>query len=345
MASPLRLAVWLAVVAASVAVGFYLNAAKTGGVTPAPPTTPANYVFIAGGSDPYWELCVAGAEAEAERLGAHVTIKVPAGEGEAGLKEQAGWLSEVDAEKIDGVAIGPIDPVRETTLLNTLAEKTTVVTVDSDAPASRRMFYVGSSNFEAGEIAAQLTREALPDGGQAIVLLASYAKTNAAERHEGFAEGLASEENEDAKVELVETYLDQGDPEQCRENLRVAMANHPDLGAIVCTFGYHGPIALEELGKLGGDREIKLIAFDEDRRVLDGIRDERVYATIVQDPYMFGAEAIRMLSEVRSGRYLALPVAQRVDVGVHCMPVDKANLADFEARLNQRLGAQEAAAE
>lgn len=344
MASPLRLAVWLAVVIASVAAGFYLNSAKTNPATPAPPTTPASYVFIAGGSDPYWELCVSGAEAAAERLGASVMIKTPTGEGEDGLKEQVGWLSEIDADKIDGVAIGPIDPARETTLLNSLSEKTTVVTVDSDAPASRRMFYVGSSNFEAGEIAAQLTREALADGGQAIVLLASYAKTNAAERHEGFVDGLAAD-GEGSEVELVETYLDQGDPEQCRENLRVAMANHPELGAIVCTFGYHGPIALEELDKLGGDRSIKLIAFDEDQRVLDGIRDDRVYATIVQDPFMFGAEAIRMLDEVRSGRYLALPIAQRVDVGVHCMPVDKANLQDFKDRLTQRLGAQEAAAE
>lgn len=344
MASPLRLVVWLAVVAASVAAGFYLNTAPTDSATPAPPTTPANYVFIAGGSDPYWELCVSGAKAAAERLGANVAIKTPTGEGEDGLKEQVGWLSEIDAEQVDGVAIGPIDPARETTLLNSLAEKTTVVTVDSDAPASRRMFYVGSSNFEAGEIAARLTREVLPNGGEAIVLLASYAKTNAAERHEGFVEGLA-EEGEGGEVELVETYLDQGDPEQCRENLRVAMANHPELGAIVCTFGYHGPIALEELGKVAGDRDIRLIAFDEDTRVLDGIRDDRVHATIVQDPYMFGAEAIRMLDEVRSGRYLAPPIAQRVDVGVHCMAVDKGNLRDFETRLIERLGAQEAAAE
>lgn len=349
MQSPLRYAVWTAVIAASVAVGAYLKSTPTNVAEPPKPTSRAKYVFLAGGADPYWQLCVDGAKSAAERLGAEVEVRVPKGEGAAGLDEQLAWLGDLNAADIDGVAVGPIDPERQTTLLNSLAEKTTVVTVDSDAPSSRRMFYVGSSNYEAGEIAARLTREALPEGGEVAVLLASLAKTNAAERNEGFAEAMASiddsgEETTTGEWKVVGTYLDQGDQSRAKENVLQALEEHPGLDAIVCTFGYHGPMALEALlGAEGGDG-VKLIAFDEDPRVLEGVASGRVHATIAQDPFMFGFEAIRMLNEVRSGQYLEMPVAGRVDVGVHCIPVDSSNLADFRARLAERRGAQDAAA-
>lgn len=345
MQSPLRYAVWSAVVAASVAVGAYLKSAPDRVGEATAPKSPAKYVFLAGGSDPYWQLCVAGAKSAAERLGAEVEVRTPKGEGEEGLAEQLAWLGEIGGGSVDGVAVGPIDPARQTTLLNSLAEKTTVVTVDSDAPNSRRMFYVGSSNYEAGEIAARMVREALPEGGKVAVLLASLAKTNAAERNEGFVDALAAAEGDDSpSFEIVGTYLDQGDQTKAKENVRQALEEHSDLGAIVGTFGYHGPMTLEALADVDGGEKIKIIAFDEDERVLAGVASGRVHATVAQDPFMFGFEAIRMLNDVRSGQYLSLPVAGRVDVGVHCIPVDKNNLNDFKARLAERRGAQDAAA-
>jgi len=338
MAKGLRYPIWIAVVAAAVAAGYYLNTTNNGLAAATPPTTPAKYVFVAGGADPYWELCVAGAREAAEGLGAEVDVLLPTGEGEEGLREQVGWLAELAGKEIDGVAVGPIDPDRQTTLINSLADKTTVVTVDSDVPGSRRMFYVGSSNYEAGGIAAELVQEALPGGGKVAVLLATKAKTNAAERYEGFEEALAES---DADYTIVDTGLDQGDYDKCREIVRAAVEEHPDLGAIVCTFGYHGPIALETLGKIEGGDGVRLIAFDEDPRVLEAIRDGRVYATIVQDPFLFGSKAIEMLHDVRSGKYLALPIAGRVDVGVHCSAIDGDNLDDFQDRLAKRLGSTE----
>ncbi len=342
MKSPFRYAVWAAVIAASVAVGAYLRSVPQDPAVATTPTTPGMYLFVAGGSDPYWELCVAGAKAAAERLDATVEVRLPAGEGEAGLKEQMAWLGEVDASQIDGVAIGPIDPERETTLINSLAEKTTVVTVDSDVPNSRRMFYVGSSNYEAGEIAFDMVREALPEGGKVAILLASLAKTNAAERKQGFEEAIVERTTEsDPVYEVVATYMDQGDQTLAKENVRKALGEHPDLGAVVCTFGYHGPMALEALAELEGGDKVHVIAFDEDSRVLEGVESGRVHATIAQDPFMFGFEALRMLHDVRSGQYLSLPMAGRVDVGVHCIPVSKENLNEFKNRLADRLRAYE----
>ena len=134
MKSAVRPIVWIALGAAAVAVGWYVKNAPSPDFQAAKPKTPAHYLFLAGGSDPYWQLCIAGAKALAKEKGANLDVRIPNGEGEDGLKEQLEWLTAIEADQYDGLAIGPIDPVRQTTLINAAAEKLPVVTVDSDAP-------------------------------------------------------------------------------------------------------------------------------------------------------------------------------------------------------------------
>lgn len=344
MSTKVRPIVWTAVVAASVAAGWYLRQIDTARDSDNR-TAPGNYLLIAGGADDYWDLCVAGAQTYAEKVGATVDVRRPINEGEEGLKQQIDWLTTIAPGEFDGVAIGPISPDRQTTLINTLVEKSPIVTVDSDVPASRRMFHIGSSNLEAGAIAAHMVKASLPEGGKVAVLLASEEKTNAAERKRGLIETLSPwpEETEGEQAEsdratysIVGFYLDHGDLEICRQNVRALCEEHQDIGAIVGTFGYHGPIILEELSDSGGNGQIQVVAFDEADSVLQGIDDGKVYATIVQDPFLFGVEALQMLEHVHKGHFLSLPIGGGA-VGVHCRAITKANVDEFRNQLRQRL--------
>jgi ribose transport system substrate-binding protein len=328
-----------------VAVGWYVQHAPTDQGAPQS-TTPGNYLFLAGGPDPYWDLCIAGAQAAAAEAGAKLSVLKPVDEGEEGLKQHLERLISVQGEELNGLLIGPIDPARQTTLINAAAEKFPVVTVDSDAPESRRMFHIGSSNLEAGMIAADMVKAALPEGGKVAVLMASEAKSNAVERKQGLQANLSQSSGDgddgaktnQAEYEIVGFYLDHGDFDACRENVIKACNEHDDLAAIVGTFGYHGPIILESLVEAERSDAVKVIAFDEDQRTLAGIDQERIYATIVQDPFMFGAEGVQMLEKVRNGHFLSLPVANGA-VGVHCKAITKDNIDKFREQLRQRLEA------
>lgn len=339
--SPVRAIVWLAVVAVALGVGWYVSHAPSGDPTPPAPTTPGRFVFVAGGADAYWDLCIAGAEATAQELGAELKVLKPTGEGEDGLREQLEWLSSLDVEKYDGLALGPIDPERQAAQIDSITEKLTVVTVDSDAPSSQRLCYIGSSNHEAGMMAAQMVKEVLPEGGKVVVLMASLAKTNAAQRKAGFDESLLGVGEDDqqqdaeqnASYEVVDYLMDLGDYNECKENVKQVCGQHEDLGAVVATFGYHAPAALEALEELG--KQVPVIAFDEHDKTLAGIETGMVHASIAQDPHRFGAEAIKMLNEVRRGAFLSLPVGATVNVGVHCQIIKKDNLEEFKKSLKQ----------
>lgn len=342
--SGIRGLVWSVVAIAAIGVVVYVTQAPRGDLAGRSSGEKSKLLFIAGGPDPYWELCVAGARAAAAKHGVELRVEMPEDEGSRGLAQQMEWLASLGESDLDGVALGPINPDSQATPINTASLKIPIVTVDSDVLGSRRLCHIGSSNFEAGGFAAQLIREALPEGGKVVVLLASLSKTNAAQRKEGFEAALKAEQTSEeagesgpAPITLAEVYFDRGDFDTCKENVKRAIEENPDVRAIVGTFGYHAPLALEVLKELGRTGEIALVAFDEDERTLAGVAEGTVCGTIVQDPFLFGYESIRMLDEVASGTYLSLPVAGQVNIGVHCKIIRKEDLEEFRSHLRQRL--------
>jgi ribose transport system substrate-binding protein len=342
--SAVRRFVWLAVAIAVIGVVVFVQLAPRDDLAGQSSGVKSRLLFIAGGSDPYWKLCVAGASAAAAECGADLRVEMPEDESSLGLSQQMEWLASLGEADLDGVALGPIDPDSQATPINIISQKIAVVTVDSDIPGSRRLCHIGSSNFEAGGFAAQLVREALPDGGEVVLLLASLSKTNAAQRKEGFESALnadqtSAEEGESdlASITLAGVYFDHGDFEICKNNVKQALVEHSGVRAIVGTFGYHAPLVLEVLEELGRTGEIVLVAFDEDERTLAGVANGTVCGTIVQDPFLFGYESIQMLNEVASGTYLSLPVAGQVNVGVHCKIIRKENLDEFRSQLRKRM--------
>src|SRR5262249_31413430 len=56
--------------------------------------------------------------------------------------------------------------------------------------------------------------------------------------------------------------------------------------------------ACKEGARLG---KISLIGFDENEETLQGIQDGHVFCTVVQDPYKFGYEAVKIMAGLAKG--------------------------------------------
>lgn len=152
-----------------------------------PEITP-RLAFVTGGSGPYWQLTASGARAAEKEYRCEVEIKMPTEE--ENLEEQMGILTKLPYGQLDGVAVSPLDAEGQTKFINRVQQQTNVVTFDSDAPLSNRRGHVGTSNYGAGKMCAELVREALPEGGKILVLLANLTKENVIDRKSGFEEVL-----------------------------------------------------------------------------------------------------------------------------------------------------------
>lgn len=303
------------------------------------------FAFITNGVADFWKPAAAGAKKAGEELGASVTVIMP-----SGLTDQTRKIEDLMSRGTDGIAISPIDPENQGGILNEAAKQTKLITHDSDAPDSDRLVYIGMDNYQAGLMCGELARKALPYGGKVMLLIGRLDQDNAQRRRQGCIDALLGRSpdptrrdpsgevltSDDGKYTILGTLTDQFDRAKAKSNAEDALTRHPDLTAMVGLFEYNPPLILEALDRAGKLKQVKVIAFDENEATLQGIKDGTVVGTIVQDPYNYGYESIRFLSELHGGDKSSVPEGKFVDIPARV--IDSSNVAAFWDDLNVKLG-------
>ena len=70
---------------------------------------------------------------------------------------------------------------------------------------------------------------------------------------------------------------------------------------MVGLFAYNPPQILEALTSADKLNEVHVIGFDEDAQTLQGIVDGTCYGTVVQNPYQYGYQSVKVLAEHATG--------------------------------------------
>lgn len=296
-------------------------------------------VVVTGGSGPYWQAIASGAKAAAGEVAADVDVRMP--DRDEDLESQSNLLHRIDTSVVDGVSISPLDAEAQTRMIDRLAEGALVLTIDSDAPLSDRVSYVGASNLAAGKKAAELAKEAVPDGGKIAVLLANLSKDNMLERKAGFQQELIGGDDDQAmsndSYEIVGYFIDEGDNERCANQIGQLLDEHDDLACIVGMNARHGPILLSSLKAADKLGEIKIVTFDTPDETLNGIKDGHIYATIAQDPYQYGYEAVCLLaSYCRRPTYELPPRGNLSTMTINTTIVRQEDVDEFRRTRDQR---------
>ncbi len=318
--------------------GVYANRDTVGTKSGAGP----RLVLVTAGEGPYWQAMADGAQQAAKDCNAEVTIMMP--EGEENLSRQSDLLSGIETTEIDGIAVSPLDADKQSKLIDQISKHAFVITVDSDAPFSQRLNYVGASNRAAGHDIAELIKKAFPDGANIIVCMANKTKQNTTERKAGIEQGLFGRGGtaEGSKYKIIDTLVDEGDEVRCEEQLRKAIDAAKELNCIVGLNGYQGPIIAEVLEDKNLRGKVNVITFDVDPITLDAIASGTINAAIAQDSYQYGYEAINSLCSFckREADQLPLPgVYATTTIGTKV--VDKNNLGEFRGELGRQAEARD----
>ena len=96
--------------------------------------------------------------------------------------------------EVDGLAISVKEPKGQTADINEWCKELKVITVDSDAPDSDRLYYIGTDNIAAGRQAGELLAEAVPGGGKVMIFVGDLTQANANERAQGVINALLGQE-------------------------------------------------------------------------------------------------------------------------------------------------------
>jgi ribose transport system substrate-binding protein len=281
--------------------------------------------FVTNNASDFWAIARKGTEkADGELTDVSVEFRIPP---DGTAAEQKRIVDDLLAKGIDGIAMSPVDPNNQTPFINETAKQTLVFTQDSDAPQSDRTAYVGTDNVAAGRQAGALIREALPEGGKIMVFVGKKDARNAQERYQGIQEALLG-----SKVEIIDVRTDDADRVRAKSNVADTLVKYPDIKGLVGLWSYNGPAILNALTEAGKVNHVKVICFDEEDETLAGVKAGSIYATVVQQPFEFGYQAIKMMAQVLSGDKSAIPANKQVIVPT--LVIKKDSVEEFQRKIN-----------
>jgi ribose transport system substrate-binding protein len=285
-------------------------------------------VFVVNGASDFWKLAEAGVKKARDELPNYdLQFKYPE---QAAAAVQQRLMDDLVAAGAAAIMVSAVDPKSSTDALNRVGGQVPLFTTDSDAPDTNRIAYIGSSNTDAGRQAGEIALKAMPEGGKCIGFVGLPGADNARERIEGMKEVIAG-----SKVELIDVRGDDIDQTRAKRNVEDALAANPDINCMVGFYSYNPPRiyeVLKEAGKLG---EITIVAFDEDPITLGGVREGTIAGTVVQQPYEWGYQGMKLMAAFLEGDKSMIPADKLVIVPTKI--IDQSNVDDFEAELKARI--------
>ena len=291
----------------------------------APSAKPLKLAFVTNNASDFWTIARAGVEkADQEMDNVTVEFKMPA---DGTAAEQKRIVDDLLAAGVDGIAISPVDPANQTDMINGAAQQAVVVTQDSDAPNSNRTAYVGTDNVAAGRQAGEELKKALPSGGKVMVFVGMKDAQNAKDRFAGLQEAIKG-----TKIEILDIRTDDTDRAKAKSNVSDTLVNVPDIAGLVGLWSYNGPAilnAVKEAGKVG---KVKIVCFDEEDETLAGVKDGAIVSTIVQQPFEFGYQSVKLLTDVKSGKKDVVPANKLKIVETLVITADKVD--EFKVKLD-----------
>ena len=284
--------------------------------------------FVVNGPSDFWKLAEAGVRKAQKELPNHELLFKYPERGDAAIQQRL--LDDLMAAGVAAVAVSVLDPKTQIDTLNKIGTSVPLFTFDSDAPSSKRLAYIGSSNTDLGRNAGAIAAKAMPKGGKCMGFVGNTGSDNARERIEGFKE-VASKHN----IQMVDVRTDDHDQTRARANVDDVLVARPEINCMVGFYSYNPPRIYEGLRDSGKIGKITVIAFDEDPITLGAVKEGAFAGTVVQQPYEWGYQGMKLLADVLKGDKSKIPAN-----GLIIIPgiiVNKANVDQFKADLQAKL--------
>jgi ribose transport system substrate-binding protein len=241
---------------------------------------------------PYWQTVAAGFYKAAVEYG--VTARVTGPEDYDPQAELA-ELQKAVAAKPAGILISVADATVLSAEINSAVNAgIPVITVDSDAVGSRRLYFIGTNNLDAGRMAGHRVVDRLQGTGN-VVIYTLAGQPNIEERLKGIKDVFADNPN----IKIVDVVDIKGNTIKAFDMTKKYMAQTgaDKVNAFVCLDSASGKMVADAIKQTQATDRV-LVAWDVNQDTLDAIKDGEVDSTVAQKPYTMGYVGLRALDQV-----------------------------------------------
>jgi ribose transport system substrate-binding protein len=314
-----------ALTAAGVSAAFFL----LNGCSSNPHAANELYILVADNTKiPYWQAALQGLmRATSEMKVKPGQIQGPDGHDPQGEHEA---FQRALAQKPAGILVSATDANVLTPDINSaIAQGIPVLTIDSDAPDSKRLFFVGTDNFNAGSIGGNLTSKLIGGKGN-VVIFTIGSQANLKDRLHGYQAAFA----EHPAIKIMQVVDMNGNSDIAFDNAKKLLDTKTKVDAFVCLEALACPAVADVVNRENMGGKVTIVAMDTDPGTLDWIKKGVISATVAQRPWTMAYFGTKLVAELHlhppnplGGNWAQnsfSPIPTFVDTGTFV--VDKANV-------------------
>jgi ribose transport system substrate-binding protein len=274
-------------------------------------------------SDPFYITMACGAEAEAKRLGATISVQGPA---DFSASEQIPIVNSVTAKHPKAVLIAPTDvqalipPMKQMK-----AAGIKLVQVDTSVNnTSLAVSSITSNNIEGGTLAATTLANLIGKTGSVVVINEQPGISTTDARAIGFAQGMKKFPN----IKVLPIQYDQDSATTAASLVSSEIAAHPDLTGIfaINTITAEGVgTGLTQAGASG--KKVKVVGFDASPQSVQQLQANVVQALIAQQPALEGKDGVDQAVLALNGK------KNTKNIGTGLVAITQANLSKMGSYL------------
>ena len=288
------------------------------------------FVFVAANLQvPYWQSAGAGFSRAAAQMKVRSDYLGP---NTYDPKAERDAIAQAVQQKATGILLAVTDPVLlRDGIDKAIAAGIPVVTVDSDAPDSKRLFFIGTNNYQVGLTGGQRLAQELKGKGN-VVVFTMPDQHNMQDRLRGYRDAL-----EHTGIKITRVVDIQGDPRIAFDTTTQIIGKEKDqVDAFICLEAQSGKEVAGVLNSYKVTGKV-VMAMDTDPETLDWIKKGGIAATIAQKPYTMAFVGMQMLDNLYHRKPPSLdtdwskdsfaPIPSFVDTGSAL--IDKSNVDSF----------------
>ena len=256
---------------------------------------------------PYWKTVNEGFVKAATDYGVTAQLEGPQ---DFDTQAELDSFNKAVASHPAGIIVSVGDAVAMRTAINSaVAAGVPVITVDSDAPLSNRLYFIGTNNLEAGHLGGQHLLQHL-HGKANVVFYSITGQPNIEERLKGYKDILADH----PQIKIADVFDTKGDSGSAFDKTEEYMARTGDdkIDAFICLESSCGKSIAEVLKRKNANDRI-LIAMDVDSDILAAIKDGSIDSTISQKPYTMGYVGLKALDDIHHNLPKSFRISYAVD--------------------------------
>lgn len=246
-------------------------------------------VILISKGNPFFDEVIEGirvASDEIREYGVDVVVRTMKG---YNVESQIEIIDKIKDE-CDLLIITPINHSNLIDKINELVEiGIQVITVNTDVNGSRRMCHIGNDYYKSGKTAGGMLGLISNGYGKVGIVTGSRKILGHNQRIEGFKEVISKKY---CNIEIVDIIENEDDEILSYDNTCKMLENNNEINMIyIVAGGVYG--ACCAVNKYSENREISIVCFDNTPIVCDLMEKGVIKATICQQPFMQGYQAIK----------------------------------------------------